>query len=206
MSRYYWILDPGHGGIAPDGKYVTKGKRSPEVPPGIYEGEFNRAIVERLYKLMQQPAPYDGVQWSVDCTVPIIDGRCHWGDVALKERRAFVNRMCAHVDARNVRLLSIHANAAPGAGWSQAKGTVVYIRDYNSLSVRMAQDFSAPLISDADRGIKAAKFAILNVDCLAVLVEVGFMTNRFEAEQMASETCRDVIAKQLYARMVRHER
>jgi N-acetylmuramoyl-L-alanine amidase len=201
MSRYYWILDPGHGGIDPSGKYVTHGKRSPSVPPGIYEGEFNRAIAERLRVLMQQPAPYDGVKWSMDCTVPIIDGRCYWGNVQLKGRKAFINRMCAHVDARNVRVLSIHANAAHGQGWTPAKGTVTFHRD----SPEMAQDFDGPLISDACRGIKTAKFSVLNVPCPAVLIEVGFMTNRFEAEYMASETGRDVIANQIYARMVRHE-
>ena len=27
MSRYTWILDPGHGGLSPDGVYMTAGKR-----------------------------------------------------------------------------------------------------------------------------------------------------------------------------------
>ncbi len=52
MSNYLWIFDNGHGGII-DGVYQTAGKRSPLWPDGeiLYEGEFNRGIVNRLMKL-----------------------------------------------------------------------------------------------------------------------------------------------------------
>ncbi len=51
-SNYLWIFDNGHGGII-DGVYQTSGKRSPKWDDGsiLYEGEFNRAIVNRLMKL-----------------------------------------------------------------------------------------------------------------------------------------------------------
>ena len=50
-SKYLWILDNGHGGMI-DGVYQTPGKRSPVWPDGtqLFEGEFNRAIVDRLMK------------------------------------------------------------------------------------------------------------------------------------------------------------
>jgi len=52
MSRYTWLLDPGHGGII-DGVYQTAGKRSPRFPDGsiLYEGEFNRDVVKRIMQL-----------------------------------------------------------------------------------------------------------------------------------------------------------
>ena len=51
-SNYLWILDNGHGGII-DGEYQTAGKRSPIWEDGsqLFEGEFNRAIVDRLMHL-----------------------------------------------------------------------------------------------------------------------------------------------------------
>ena len=54
MSKYTWLLDPGHGGII-DGVYQTAGKRSPKFPDGsvLYEGEFNRDVVGRIIKLCQ---------------------------------------------------------------------------------------------------------------------------------------------------------
>ena len=51
-SKYLWIFDNGHGGVV-DGVYQTPGKRSPVWPDGqqLFEGEFNRAIVDRLVKM-----------------------------------------------------------------------------------------------------------------------------------------------------------
>ena len=51
-SNYLWIFDNGHGGII-DGVYQTSGKQSPRWDDGtkLYEGEFNRSIVNRLVKL-----------------------------------------------------------------------------------------------------------------------------------------------------------
>ena len=54
-SNYLWILDNGHGGII-DGVYQTPGKRSPLWPDGtqLFEGEFNRAIVNRLVTMCKE--------------------------------------------------------------------------------------------------------------------------------------------------------
>ena len=49
MSKYTWILSPGHEGLSPGGLYLRKGKQSPEVPPGIYEGVFNRQISQAVW-------------------------------------------------------------------------------------------------------------------------------------------------------------
>ena len=53
-SNYLWIFDNGHGGLV-DGVYQTPGKRSPVWPDGkqLFEGEFNRAIVNRLMDKLQ---------------------------------------------------------------------------------------------------------------------------------------------------------
>ena len=49
MSKYIWLLDPGHGGLI-DGVYQTRGKRSPPFADGsiLYEGVFNRDVVSRI--------------------------------------------------------------------------------------------------------------------------------------------------------------
>jgi N-acetylmuramoyl-L-alanine amidase len=70
-----WILDPGHGGMA-FGHYMTPGKRSPQVPPGIYEGEFNRAIANSVH---------DGNYLETIVTNP---GPIN---ISLKKRVSFVN-------------------------------------------------------------------------------------------------------------------
>ena len=52
-SKYLWLLDNGHGGVI-DGLYQTEGKRSPVWDDGsvLYEGEFNRSIVNRLIEML----------------------------------------------------------------------------------------------------------------------------------------------------------
>lgn len=52
-NRYLWLLDNGHGGVI-DGLYQTPGKRSPSWDDGgiLYEGEFNRAIINRLIEML----------------------------------------------------------------------------------------------------------------------------------------------------------
>jgi N-acetylmuramoyl-L-alanine amidase len=54
-SKYLWLFDNGHASIV-DGNPQTEGKRSPKWPDGtqLFEGEFNRAIVQRLMTLCEQ--------------------------------------------------------------------------------------------------------------------------------------------------------
>ena len=74
-SNYLWIFDNGHGGII-DGVYQTPGKRSPVWPDGtqLFEGEFNRAIVDRLVKMCAEA--------GIEC-VNLVDTQ---EDVPLSER------------------------------------------------------------------------------------------------------------------------
>ena len=54
-SKNLYIFDNGHGGII-DGVYQTPGKRchlSGQMAHNLFEGEFNRSIVDRLMKLCE---------------------------------------------------------------------------------------------------------------------------------------------------------
>lgn len=54
MSKFTYILDPGHGGMI-NKQYVTPGKRSPKFDDGsqLFEGVNNREIVSMLIKAME---------------------------------------------------------------------------------------------------------------------------------------------------------
>ena len=55
-------------------------------------------------------------------------------------------------------------------------------------------------LKTSDRGLKRARFAVLRlVDCPAVLVEAGYLSNDEEALRIADEEYREEIAKSLYA-------
>lgn len=180
MTKF--LLDPGHGGLA-FGHYLTPGKRSPEVPPGIFEGDFNR----RVCKLIEQ---YDPEQYLNIAPGPI--------QIPLKARVDFVNKLAKLEDCV---LISVHANAAPGVGWTSANGFTVFISKGASVrSERLASMIHDEFIGITEsRGIKRESFTIIKqVTCPAVLVECGFMTNRIDAEFMASDVGQKTFAAAIH--------
>jgi N-acetylmuramoyl-L-alanine amidase len=104
-----FLLDPGHGGLFPEGhekagQYVTPGKRSPLFedrqfadgsPFCLYEGVNNRDNVKRLLEEMER--------FNMDAMDIVND----WRDVRLNERIRRINELAR---TRNCVLISIHSN------------------------------------------------------------------------------------------------
>lgn len=178
MSKYLWLLDNGHGGMIA-GKYQTEGKRSPEWADGsqLYEGEFNRAIVNRLAeKLTALDIAYVKLTPSDN-------------DISLYER---VIRAKAWCQQGNCILVSIHANYGDGTG--KASGVEVFTTVGNTPSDKIAQVFidkwaeiqpKVRLRTDREDGDddKEENFQILRkVPCPAILTENFFMDNEYECK------------------------
>ena len=191
MNRYTWILDPGHGGLGPGGEYLTPGKRSPHVPPGIYEGELNRQVAALVVgKLYNVESP---VTSTITNPGPVNAG--------LRARVEYIRGL--QKARNNCVVISIHANAAGNAKrWYPANGAVVFHNRYDKKGKHLAQWMIESLDTwttlNVDRGVKTANFRLLS--CAAagvpsVLVECGFMTNEADAELMASYMGRESIAK-----------
>ena len=112
MSKFVWILDPGHGGLNPEtGEYVTPGKRSPVWDDGTqyFEGVGNRDIVKRILKRCRNEG------------VLAIDVVNDWEDVSLSTR---VNRANAiYKYHKNCIYVSVHSN---GFTKESAHGYSVY--------------------------------------------------------------------------------
>lgn len=103
-SKYHWILDNGHGGMI-KGVYQTPGKRSPKWPDGrqLFEGEFNRDVVNRISEQLTQL----GIEHTV--LVP------SQNDIPLGNRVNLANAI--HNKKGNTVLVSVHANAGGGSGY-----------------------------------------------------------------------------------------
>ena len=181
------VLDPGHLHLV-DGQYLIPGKRSPRVPPGIYEGEFNRKVALQVYRTLQQSG------YSVFLTVPQ-DAR---ENVTLADRVAMADDLEA--DA----FISIHANAADVPGWSRANGAVIFTGSHtrDPLARGIADGFQTFTSIRLRRGTGVVSspraFYVIRKQLNkrpAVLVECGFMTNRLDAEYMASEGGQKQIAQ-----------
>ena len=217
MSRYTWLLDPGHGGFI-DGIYQTAGKRSPEFPDGsrLYEGEFNRDVVSRIMDLCSGMWGEKGMYFKKD-GAPI--RRKHWDrfavdainlvdteeDTPLRRRVNDANKI--HREKGNCIYVSVHANAfGNGRNFNNAKGTCTFYH-YRSATgevlAKSLQKWLAELTPFRDRGIRAnetwANFYVLRKTHMpAVLSENGFMTNFDDAINLMDPNVRQAIANAHY--------
>ncbi len=94
------LLDNGHGALI-NGKYQTLGKRKDWKDKGIiYEGEFNRAIVNGI------------IEQLTFLKIPYVNIAPEYRDVRLETRVKRANKY----PARSSFYLSIHSNAGGGHG------------------------------------------------------------------------------------------
>ncbi|MCP4604511.1 MAG: N-acetylmuramoyl-L-alanine amidase [Proteobacteria bacterium] len=180
MSNTKLVIDAGHAGVA-FGHYLQAGKQSPQVPPGIYEGEFNRQIARGIFYRSTLPT-----EMLNPGPVPI----------SLKYRVNYVNKL--HKEEPGLILLSIHANAASNSGWqTRRKGAVIFTAknaSKKSLSIAHRIDNRLDIQSQVSQyGIwesitKRENFRMINkTTCPAVLIECGFMDNKTDVERLTSK-------------------
>tara|TARA_R100001510_G_scaffold49745_1_gene48261 strand:+ start:963 stop:1601 length:639 start_codon:yes stop_codon:yes gene_type:complete len=191
-SKYLWIFDNGHGGII-NGVYQTPGKRSPIWDDGsqLFEGEFNRAIVERLMKLCKKA--------NIDC-VNLVDTK---EDMSLSKRTAKANEIYRDSEKPCI-YVSIHANGfnkESANGWevftsrgetkSDEIAEVLFQKAQAEFPMyRMRKDYR-----DGDADKEANFYVLIHTAMPAILSENFFMTNENECRLIMSEEGRDRIAK-----------
>jgi N-acetylmuramoyl-L-alanine amidase len=179
-----WLFDNGHGGIC-GARYLTRGKRSPEVIPGlgVYEGEFNRDIVKRVVGALNEQ--------GID-TLDLVPGAAN---MKLRDRIRRANDWSSF----KCHLISIHANADGRDGkWTKANGITIFHYPGSVKGEWLANIAHGYLMQHCiikSRGIKTARFAVLRRTRMpAILVEHGFMTHKGDARKLASDKFRQQIA------------
>jgi len=195
MSRYTWLLDPGHGGII-DGVYQTAGKRSPKFEDGsvLYEGVFNREVVKYILNFCSK----DGIDG-----IDIVDSD---EDISLRHRVSRANQL--HREKKNCIYVSIHANAFGNGRDFNSAGGICTFHHYRSTNGKKLAHALQPHLADLtgfkNRGVLAndrwANFYVLRKTWMpAVLSENGFMTNLADAEALMTCCMRQKIAQAHYA-------
>ena len=180
------LLDNGHGSMI-DGIYQTSGKRSPKWNDGtqLFEGEFNRAIVNRI------------IEELVSSNIPFVNIAPEYWDVSLKTR---VNR--ANKYGKNSFYLSIHSNAGGGTGseFFTSTGSTKSDKFATLFGESFQKEFPNEKLrtdwSDGDLD-KEAQFYVLRKTIMpAILTENFFMdTERECKELLMTRSGRDRIAK-----------
>lgn len=185
------ILDNGHG-------IDTAGKRSPDGK--LREYLYARTVVKRL-----KPA-FESMGYDVHILVP------EDKDISLSTRVARADAVYLQNKRYydTILLLSIHCNAAPGEGWSNARGWAAYTsigktesdkicrKLYDAAEVYLdtyIKNFKSPekaqrpirSTSDESKGHEANFTIIKNTKCPAVLTENLFQNNREDVAFLLSE-------------------
>ena len=196
-SNYLWILDNGHGGII-DGVYQTAGKRSPVWPDGqvLYEGEFNRSIVNRLMKMCAEA--------GIEC-VNLVDTQ---EDVSLSARTSKANDIYRKRADKGGKCIyvSIHANGfneESANGWScytsigETKSDKIATVLYEKAEAEFPDEkMRKDTYSDGDVDKEANFWVLAQTVMPAILSENFFMTNYDNChDYLLSEEGRDRIAK-----------
>ncbi len=189
--RRIWLLDSGHGGIDPQGNYVTAPKKMYEHPDGtvIYEGKFNREIRDELLNLIID----DGsMEWFI-----INHG---YKDMSLGERVRYANKL-QKIHGRCV-YVSIHGNAGRGKGFEVY--TSIGETESDLIADVWIDEMSKIFPGQVDRGEKDRDFYVIkNTNCPAILTESFFMDTLKDCKLMLSEIGQNKVALAHYNMMKR---
>lgn len=189
MSKHLWLIDSGHGGMS-NGQYATEGKRSPTWGDGsvLYEGEFNRAIANRLMEKMTA------------CNLRYMQIHEPVKDLDLVSRVNKVNYY--NRDYENCILISIHANAGGGSGFEvfTSKGETDSDKIATVFADKVKEIFPASRIrsdmSDGDVDKESNFYILRKTHCPAILIENFFMDNEQECKKiLMSSVGREDIAE-----------
>jgi N-acetylmuramoyl-L-alanine amidase len=179
--KYKYIIDYGHG-------LNTNGKRSPRLPGHIFETSGTDQFIEydfncAVFQWVMEMARAEGLDVATYERTEI--------DVPIAERRRLINAL---VDGPDCCMISIHANAAPGTGWSTAHGAVVLQHPQNVtkrgdfVASRLLHHGQSILGICSRRGSRQQAVGVCRVRCPAVLYEAGFFTHQEQAKLLDRET------------------
>lgn len=192
--RRVWLLDSGHGGIDPQGNYVTAPDKMYEHPDGtiIYEGKFNREVRDELIQLII----YDKqMEWFI-----VNHG---YKNMSLGERVKYANQL-QEIHGRCI-FVSIHGNAGGGKGFEVY--TSVGETESDKIADVWIEEMNKIFPDKVDRGEKDRDFYVIkNTTCPAILTESFFMDTLEDAKLMLSDSGQHKVALAHYNMMKRVDR
>lgn len=205
MSKFFHIIDLGHGGINPDtGEYVTPGKRSPVWADGsqYFEGVGNRsigAIIERKLTRLK-----------IDFGFTVLPD--NWRDTPLSFRTKTANKLHAR---KSSILWSIHSNGASsekangyevftstGQTTSDSYATILF-EEYNKLFPELSGRKDT---KDGDVDKESPFYILKYTDCPSVLLESMFHTNEAECKMLMDPQVQERIAQAVVNTILKIER
>lgn len=180
------VIDAGHGGNAPG---ATK--------QGIYEKDIDLDIVLKLKEIFDA---------SENQSIGVYYTRTTDVNPSFEQRVGLANKSNADL------LVSVHNNSTPSGRMSSINGTeVLYDEAKESLefsSMGFAQiclEEVIAMIGSANKGLVTGNemYIIRNSEAPVALIEVGFMTNQVELDNLCSEEYQTRAAQGIYNAIMR---
>lgn len=176
------LIDNGHGSN-------TAGKHSPD--RRLLEYAWTREVAQMVTDTLKAQG------YDAERIVP------EQNDISLSTRTKRVNTICARHGAKNVLLVSLHVNAACGAGWNTATGWTGWVApNASSNSKKLAQllyEEASKRNLRGNRSVPSCKYWVGNfaivrdTQCPAVLTENLFQDNKADVDFLLSEQGKQAI-------------
>ncbi|WP_054941309.1 N-acetylmuramoyl-L-alanine amidase [Paenibacillus ihuae] len=165
-GRKLIVLDAGHGAKDSGAVGVT----------GKYEKNFNLAIVLKAAELLKKESNIDVVLTRSDDTF-----------LELKDRAAMANNL--HADL----FISVHANSSAS---SAATGSETYYQRATSKALAsVMHKYLVQATGLSDRGVRYGNFHVIRETTMpAVLLEVGYLSNKGDESALFSEALQNRVA------------
>ncbi|MFV9511624.1 N-acetylmuramoyl-L-alanine amidase CwlD [Tepidibacillus sp. LV47] len=186
LSGKILVLDPGHGGS--DGGAVSDN--------GLVEKEITLKIAKYLQDYLNEAGAL--VIMTRETDVDLADKGTK--GVARRKLEDLQNRIRLVNDSMADFLISIHLNSIPSQRWHGAQTFYYPVRKENELMAKIIQQEITKSLKNTDRlplprnDIMVLKY----VNTPSVLVEVGFLSNPYEAQLLATEEYQRKVAFAIY--------
>lgn len=174
------VIDAGHGGVDPGKVAINR----------ALEKDINLAIAKKLEKMLQEDSIKVVMTRSED------EGLYEEGDS--NKKVADMKKRCEIVNETKPDLMvSIHQNSYQS---ESVKGAQVFYYEKSEEGKKLADILQKNLIQDIDKtNNRVAKandnyYMLLHVQCPAVIVECGFLSNWKEAESLKTDEYQEKIA------------
>jgi N-acetylmuramoyl-L-alanine amidase len=191
LSGKIILLDPGHGG--PDGGAGT-GK--------TLEKDIALDITLKVRDLLQQQGALVVMTRDTDKDLADDDTRGYSRRKVedLKKRLKMIN------DSDNDFFVSIHLNAIPSSRWSGAQTFYAPQHKENAKAAKFIQEELRENLGNTNRKAKPINqvYILKNAKKPGVLVEVGFLSNPAEKENLKKQTYQEKIAESIYRGVLRY--
>lgn len=161
-SRKIVVIDPGHGGSDPGTTSITN----------RHEKDFNLALSLKIQALLLNEPAIEVVMTRDSDVYPTRDDRVQ-----------LANQLQADV------FVSIHGNSVLSSPQTTGTETFYYQRSSSKSLADMIHPRLVQAMGLKDRGVKNGNFQVIRETTMpAVLLEVGFLSNRADEQAMLSET------------------